>query len=121
MYCYKLNNSYTTYVSYAYINDCIKASEKKASSPINKKGVNYIIINTKNTVKIGTEVSVVDLDTKEEDTFIITYSRNVFKKETYISIESPIGNALLGHQINDVVTIKIPTGILRYKITNVIN
>ena len=28
MYCYKLNNSYTTYVNYYYINQCRKASQK---------------------------------------------------------------------------------------------
>lgn len=28
MYCYKLNNSYTTYVNYYYINQCRKASRK---------------------------------------------------------------------------------------------
>ena len=30
MYSYKLNNSYTVYVDYAYLNDCIKASKKKS-------------------------------------------------------------------------------------------
>ena len=29
MYSYKLNNSYTVYVNYAYLNECIKASKKK--------------------------------------------------------------------------------------------
>jgi len=32
MYSYKLNNSYTVYVNYAYLNDCIKASKKKIVS-----------------------------------------------------------------------------------------
>ena len=32
MYSYKLNNSYTIYVNYAYLNDCIKASKKKSVS-----------------------------------------------------------------------------------------
>lgn len=27
MYCYKLNNSYTTYVNFYYLNDCIRASK----------------------------------------------------------------------------------------------
>ena len=31
MYSYKLNNSYTVYVNYAYLNECIKASKKKAN------------------------------------------------------------------------------------------
>lgn len=30
MYSYKLNNSYTIYVNYAYKNKCIKASKKKS-------------------------------------------------------------------------------------------
>lgn len=30
MYSYKLNNSYTIYVNYTYLNDCIKASKKKS-------------------------------------------------------------------------------------------
>ena len=32
MYSYKLNNSYTVYVNYAYLNECIKASKKKNDS-----------------------------------------------------------------------------------------
>ena len=32
MYSYKLNNSYTVYVNYAYLNECIKASKKKSTS-----------------------------------------------------------------------------------------
>ena len=36
MYSYKLNNSYTIYVNYAYLNDCIKASKKKSVSTATK-------------------------------------------------------------------------------------
>lgn len=36
MYSYKLNNSYTVYVSYAYLNSCIKASK---GAKHHKKGV----------------------------------------------------------------------------------
>ena len=31
MYSYKLNNSYTTYVNYFYLNECIKASREKGN------------------------------------------------------------------------------------------
>lgn len=31
MISYKLNNSYTVYVNYEYINDCIKASKKRST------------------------------------------------------------------------------------------
>ena len=33
MHCYKLNNSYTTYINYTYLNECAKASKHKKSVP----------------------------------------------------------------------------------------
>lgn len=52
MYGYKLNNSYTIYVNYAYLNECRKASNKskKSSAPVSynraqsKKDVTRAII-----------------------------------------------------------------------------
>ena len=35
MYCYKLNDSYTTYVDYTYLNDCVKACKGK-HAPVKK-------------------------------------------------------------------------------------
>lgn len=32
MYSYKLNNSYTVYVNYAYLNECIKANKDKSTA-----------------------------------------------------------------------------------------
>lgn len=37
MFNYKLNNSYTVYVNYAYLNDCIKASKKKQKTATSGK------------------------------------------------------------------------------------
>ena len=35
MYSYKLNNSYTVYVNFTYLNECIKASKKSGKhSPV---------------------------------------------------------------------------------------
>ena len=42
MYSYKLNNSYTIYVNYTYINDCIKASKSRSSK---KKTSNRLCTN----------------------------------------------------------------------------
>jgi len=36
-----------------------------------------------------------------------------------ISISSPVGSGLLGHRENEVVEIKIPAGILKYKIIRI--
>ena len=37
MYFYKLNNSYTIYVNYAYLNECRKASKNFSNSSLSKK------------------------------------------------------------------------------------
>ena len=58
MYCYKLNNSYTTYINYTYINDCISICKKKkesspnpatvpATSPVQKTTLIPLPINTR--------------------------------------------------------------------------
>ncbi|HOP49689.1 MAG TPA: transcription elongation factor GreA [Ignavibacteriales bacterium] len=38
-----------------------------------------------------------------------------------ISITSPVGKALLGKKINDVVTVKAPAGLIEYEILNIEN
>jgi transcription elongation factor GreA len=37
----------------------------------------------------------------------------------YISNESPLGRALIGHRVGDKVTIKAPDGEIEFHITNV--
>ena len=39
--------------------------------------------------------------------------------EGKISDESPVGKAILGHRIGDIVEIKIPAGYVKYKILKI--
>ena len=118
MYCYKLNNSYTVYVNYSYLNECIKASRKyNSNSKANKASPVYtkpIVI--RNTVKIGSQVSVLNLDTQKKDIFTLAYSENINMAKRIISDTSPVGRALLGHSIGDTITVQVPAGTVRYKI-----
>ena len=118
MYSYKLNNSYTMYVNYAYLNECIKASHScNSSSKEKKKSPVYTMPGiVKNTVKIGSKVSVLDVDTQTKKIFTITCSENINVIEGIISDVSPVGHSLLGHSIGDMITVKVPAGMIRYKI-----
>jgi transcription elongation factor GreA len=40
-------------------------------------------------------------------------------EENKISILSPIGKALLGHAVDEVVEIQVPAGVLKYKILKI--
>ena len=125
MYSYKLNNSYTVYVNYSYLNECIQASRKHYSRSNEKAKkattVCAIPIIAKKGAKIGSRISVVNLDTQEKNVYTITYSENVNISEGFISDVSPIGRSLLGHGIGEMVTVNTPSGAIRYKIIDLKN
>lgn len=118
MYSYKLNNSYTVYVNYAYLNECIKVSRKYSSNSKTKKSSSVYTrpIVVKNTVKVGSRVSVLNVDTQKRDVFTLAYSENININERIISDTSPVGRALLGRAVGDTITVQVPAGTVRYKI-----
>jgi len=67
-------------------------------------------------VVIGSRVTVVEHGYEEPETFRIVGSAEADPKNGFISNESPIGSALLGHRVGDEVTVKTPSGELRFRI-----
>jgi transcription elongation factor GreA len=67
-------------------------------------------------VGIGSVVTVKDLETDEEWDYTIVGSAEANSDEDRISNESPIGEALMGRKVGDIVDIKIPAGVARYEI-----
>ena len=70
-------------------------------------------------VLIGATVKLKDMDTQEELDYTLVSELEADYAEGKISITSPVGNGLLGHKENEVVEIKIPAGIKRYKIIKI--
>jgi len=68
---------------------------------------------------IGATVFLKDLDTEEELQYTLVSEVEADFSQGKISISSPIGKALLGQKEKKTVEIKIPTGILRYKILKI--
>ncbi len=67
-------------------------------------------------VVIGSRVTVVEHGYDDPETFRIVGSAEADPKNGFISNESPIGSALLGHRVGDEVTVKTPSGELRFRI-----
>lgn len=61
-------------------------------------------------VMFGATVSVHDIDTEEDATYQILGPEEADSKRGRISIESPMGKALLGRSVGDEVTIMAPKG-----------
>ena len=70
-------------------------------------------------VFIGALVDLKDLDTKEELKYFLVSPEEANYEENKISITSPIGKGLLGHQEGETVQISVPAGTLRYKILKI--
>lgn len=71
------------------------------------------------TISLGNKVIVEDIEFKEKETYTLVGSAEADISEGKISNESPVGAAILGHKVGDTVNIKVPAGIIKYKIIKV--
>lgn len=70
-------------------------------------------------VLIGATVRLKDLTSQEELEYTLVSEMEANYAEGKISITCPVGQGLLGHKENEIVEIKIPAGVLRYKILKI--
>lgn len=73
----------------------------------------------KDRVLIGATVRLKDLDSGEELQYTLVSEVEADISQGKISTTSPVGKGLLGHKEKETVKIKIPAGILRYKILKI--
>ncbi|PWL99549.1 MAG: transcription elongation factor GreA [Clostridiales bacterium] len=70
-------------------------------------------------VSVGVSVTVYDMDFDEEVEYQIVSSREVDPLENKISDQSPIGKALIGTKVDDVVSVDVPDGVAKFKIVKI--
>ena len=63
-----------------------------------------------NTINVGCRVEIFDLEYGEELDFAIVGSTEANSLEGKISNESPLGRALMGASVGDLVTVEMPEG-----------
>lgn len=68
---------------------------------------------------IGATIKVKDLDSGEDLSYTLVAQEEANFSEGKISIESPIGSALLGHKKGDKIKINVPAGTLQYQILTI--
>lgn len=74
---------------------------------------------SKDDVRIGATVKLKDLDSNDEIEYTLLSEMEADFSKGIISVDSPVGHALLGHKKNDTVQIKVPSGTLKYKILSI--
>ena len=70
-------------------------------------------------VVFGSRVKVLDLDMKDEENFILVGPGEEDYDQNKILTTSPIGQALVGKQVGDEVSVPIPKGTLKLRILKI--
>ena len=73
----------------------------------------------KNVVHLGNTVVIKDMEYDEDETYTIVGSTEADTTEGKISNESPVGAAILGKTVGTIVQVKVPAGVLEYKIMEI--
>lgn len=68
---------------------------------------------------ILSNVTVENIDTGSEETFTLVSEQEADISSNKISVESPIGEGLLGREEGDEVTIDVPAGTVNFKIVDI--
>ncbi len=79
-----------------------------------------VVINeneiTDQTVHVGSLVKVENISVGREVEYRIIGSNESNPKENKISDESPVGKALIGRRVGDMVEVEVPAGLMTFKI-----
>ncbi len=72
-------------------------------------------------VHVGCRVKLIDVENNEELIYelVPTAEFNTFDPDA-VSIDSPVGKALVGKSVQETVEIKVPAGIIKYKIVEIL-
>ena len=70
-------------------------------------------------VYIGAVVYLKDVQSKEELKYIMVSPEEANYEENKLSIFSPIGKGLIGRQVGEEAHIKVPAGVLKYKVLKI--
>jgi transcription elongation factor GreA len=64
-------------------------------------------------------VKVLNLNTNQEMEYIIVSSQEANSAGRKISVQSPIGKSLIGRMVGEIVEVKVPAGVVKYKILEI--
>ena len=69
---------------------------------------------------MNSTVRLLDPRTKEVDTYTLVYPEDANIAEGKLSVLAPIGTAILGYRVGDVVRWQVPSGMTRVRIEELV-
>jgi len=83
---------------------------------------NAVVISknsSRDRIDIGCTVTIRDVEYGDRETYTIVGSTEVDPGNGRISLKSPIGRALMGHRIGDVVEVHTPGGMVQFEVVEI--
>ena len=71
-------------------------------------------------VTMNSKVCLKDVDTGKDEIYQVVYPEDADIEQNKISILAPIGTAILGYKVGDVIEWKVPAGLRRLKIKKIL-
>jgi transcription elongation factor GreA len=71
-------------------------------------------------VGLGTSVTVVDIETKKKETFIVVLSEMIDVDAGHISLQSPLGQALRETSVGDEVKLRLPHIVRKLRVVSMV-
>lgn len=97
-------------------------NEKRISELENKLAISQIIDEDNmpsDEVLVGATVKLHDLKSGREITYTLVAEEEADYSQGKISVSSPVGSGLLNHKEGDTIEIKVPAGVLKYKVLKI--
>ncbi|MBG2875961.1 transcription elongation factor GreA [Proteus alimentorum] len=85
----------------------------------NAQVIDITKMNNNGRIIFGSTVTLLNVETEEEQTYRIVGDDEANIKENLISVNSPIARGLIGKELDDVVVITTPGGQVEYEVLNV--
>jgi regulator of nucleoside diphosphate kinase len=70
-------------------------------------------------ITMNSTVTLIDLDTNEEETYTLVYPEHADTAQAKVSILAPVGTAMLGYRVGDVFEWDVPAGKRRLKVKKI--
>ena len=93
---------------------------KKLEGELNRAKVVKSKEIPKDVITMNSKVRLKDLDTREEMIYRLVFPDAADPDQNKISILAPIGTALIGYRVEDVIEWKVPAGLRKLKVLEVL-
>lgn len=100
-------------------NEQAEVEHKIAELEVMLQNVKIIEKTSTSVISMGSTVKIYDCEFEEETVYTIVGSAEANLDEGQISDESPIGHALLGKKVGDIVDVETPGGIIKIEVLEI--